>query len=313
MSDNTWGGKDTLTALLVVLIWGVNFVPMKIGLQALTPLELGLARYFFALFPLIFFVKFPKVRFRWVIATAFFQGVLQFNLLFIALEVGMTAALASVLLQTQIYFTALWGFLIYRHRPTGLLWLSMLIAGIGLAFFTISAVQESSGDSVNIYGLLFTLGSASMWAVANLISRQAQYENPNYSALGLVVWGGLFACFFYFILMVIFQNDASRWLSAATWQSIGLETWGSGLYLGWGSTLAGYALWTQLLKRHHANKVAPFSLGVPVVGLAAGLIFLQESVDIWQWIGSVFVGLSLSLVVFGPRWLRRRMQKKQPT
>lgn len=311
MSDNTWGGKDTLIALLVVLIWGINFVPMKIGLQVLTPLELGLARYFFALFPLIFFVKFPQVRVRWVLATGFFQGVLQFNLLFIALEVGMTAALASVLLQTQIYFTALWGFLIYRHRPTGLMWLSMLVAAIGLIFFTLSALQESGSDSVTLYGLLLVLGSASMWAVANLISRQAQYENPNYSALGLIVWSGSVACVAYFFLLLIWQKDVSRWLFAETWSSLGIKTWVSAMYLGWASTLAGYALWTQLLKRHHANKVAPFSLGVPVVGLSAGLIFLKEPIDIWQWIGSAFVGISLTLVILGPRWLRRLTQQNR--
>ncbi len=305
MSENPWTGKDTATALLVVLIWGINFVPMKIGLQTLTPLELGLARYFFALFPLIFFVKLPKIRLRWVIAIGFFQGVLQFNLLFIALEVGMTAALASVLLQTQIYFTALWGFLFYRHRPSGLMWLSMLVAAIGLVFFTVSALQQSGSDSINMFGLLLVLGSASMWAVANLISRQAQYENPNYSALALIVWSGGVACVCYFILMLILQKENAHWLVADNWRALGLKTLLSAMYLGWASTLAGYALWTQLLKRHHANKVAPFSLGVPVVGLAAGLLILKEPIDIWQWIGSVFVGISLTLVVFGPRWIRR--------
>jgi O-acetylserine/cysteine efflux transporter len=64
---------------------------------------------------------------------------------------------------------------------------------------------------------------------------------------------------------------------------------GAAAFLGLlGSSLA-YTLWTQLLKRHSANRVAPFSLGVPVVGLAAGMWLLGEQVSRWQWAGIVFV------------------------
>ncbi len=80
------------------------------------------------------------------------------------------------------------------------------------------------------------------------------------------------------------------------------KTWGSIAFLGWVSSLVGYALWTSLLKRHHANKVAPFSLGVPVIGLIVGVVWLDETINVWQWCGAGFVGLSLVLVVFGPRW-----------
>ena len=41
-------------------------------------------------------------------------------------------------------------------------------------------------------------------------------------------------------------------------------------YLGWVATVWRYSLWTGLLQRYRASRVAPFSLGVPVVGLAAG-------------------------------------------
>lgn len=305
MSDNGWSTRDSLTAIVVVLIWGINFVPMKYGLEALTPFELGMTRYLFSILPLIFIIKIPKVRLRWIVITGLLQGVAQFSLLFIALEVGMTAALASVVLQTQIYFTALWSFLFYRLQPSKLMCLSMLAAGIGLIFFAISAMHETNVQTVTFIGLLFVLGSAAMWGAANLISRQAQFESPNYNALGFIVWSGLFALIGYILLMILFEPNASRWLSISTWTTLSSKTWGSVAYLGWASTLAGYALWTHLLKRHHANKVAPFSLGVPIVGLAAGLLWLKEPIDNWQWIGTFFVGISLTLVVFGPRWFRK--------
>lgn len=308
-NTNLWTLRDTLTALLVVVIWGINFVPMKLGLNALSPLELGAGRYLFAALPLCFLVRFPKVRFRWVLASALLQCVGQFTFLFIAMQADITAALASVLLQTQIYFTALWGFLIYRHRPNALLWISMGTAAIGLVFFALSALSDNNEKSITIYGIGFVLAAAAMWGAANLVSRQAQYESPDYNPLGYMVWSGVLATVMYIVLMALFTTNAAQWLTLAAWQTLSTKTWLSLMYLGWISTLGGYALWTLLLKRHDANRVAPFSLGVPVIGLLAGLWWLGEPIDTWQWSGSVFVGLSLLLVVLGPRWMHSRSKQ----
>ena len=49
---------------------------------------------------------------------------------------------------------------------------------------------------------------------------------------------------------------------AAPW-----STWVSLAFLGWFATILAYALWTGLLKRHAVNRVAPFSLAVPAVGI----------------------------------------------
>jgi O-acetylserine/cysteine efflux transporter len=72
-------------------------------------------------------------------------------------------------------------------------------------------------------------------------------------------------------------------------------------YLGWIATIAAYAMWTGLRKRHPANRVAPFSLAVPVVGLGAGMLALGEVNTPWQWAGIALVVLALACVMFGAR------------
>ena len=62
--------------------------------------------------------------------------------------------------------------------------------------------------------------------------------------------------------------------------------------------LAAYGLWTWLLKRHPANQVAPFGLGVPVVGLLAGMWMLDERLSAWQVAGIGCIGLALLYVMF---------------
>lgn len=53
--------KDGFLALLVVVVWGLNFVVIKVGLHHMPPLLLAGLRFLLVAFPAIFFVARPKV------------------------------------------------------------------------------------------------------------------------------------------------------------------------------------------------------------------------------------------------------------
>jgi O-acetylserine/cysteine efflux transporter len=95
-------GPDYAAALCVVLVWGTNFVAMKLGLREVTSFQLGAGRYSFALLPLRLFVRPPRLAVRWVLLYGLFQGVGQFDLLFLALRAGMSASLALVMLKPRV-------------------------------------------------------------------------------------------------------------------------------------------------------------------------------------------------------------------
>jgi O-acetylserine/cysteine efflux transporter len=71
------------------------------------------------------------------------------------------------------------------------------------------------------------------------------------------------------------------------------------------STLLGYGAWAVLLGRHPVSVVAPFSLLVPVVGFAAALLILGESVSGLEIAGSILIFAGLVLNVFGPKVMAR--------
>ena len=110
-------------------------------------------------------------------------------------------------------------------------------------------------------------------------------------------------------LSATFDADAARWLHWETLASVPLSGWAAVAYLGWAANTVGNVLWTRLLQRYPANQVAPFSLAVPVVGLTAGMMLLDERVAPWQWAGIVLVVAALACVVLGPR-LSSRFQAK---
>jgi O-acetylserine/cysteine efflux transporter len=295
-------GADLVAALAVVVIWGVNFVVMKFALRDFTPFQMGAARYIFVVLPLLLFIKPPQIAWKWLLLYGLFQGVGQFGILFLALKVGMTAALASVLLQTQVFFTALFGFVLLNERASRQLQIGMLLAALGLTCFGLNyaladPIKVAGVSATTLVGFALTLCAAAMWAMSNIVARRLQQLHKGYSPLAFVVWSGLVAIIPFMLLSLAFDDPALRW----RWLEARPSSWLGVAYLGWIASVLGYSLWTGLLQRHPANRVAPFSLGVPIVGLAAGILVLGESVTGWQWVGTGFVVLALLCVMFGGR------------
>jgi O-acetylserine/cysteine efflux transporter len=283
----------------------MNFVVMKFGLAHFTPFQMGAARYLLAAFPLVFFIRPTKLPGRWVLAYGLAQGVGQFGFLFTALQVGMTASMASVLMQTQVFFTALFGMLFLAERLGRSQWIGLGLAALGLVCFATHFVA-SSGAASNITVLSFVLNlcAAASWAVSNVIARKAQEATPGYDPLAFVVWSSLVPIIPFVLLSAIWDTGSV----SAVVQSLVQAPWTAWLaaaYLGWIATIAAYAMWTTLLKRHAANRVAPLSLGVPVVGIAAGMLLLGESVSGWQWAGIACVVSALAMVLLGDRFLSK--------
>jgi O-acetylserine/cysteine efflux transporter len=298
--------RDYLSALAVVIIWGLNFIFMKFALHDFTPFQMGAARYVFAVFPLILFIKCPTLDVKWLLLYGLFQGVGQFGFLFVGLKLGMTAALASVLMQTQVFFTAIFGFLLLGERPNRSLQIGLFLAACGLACFAINyiAPQTTNTPATTLFGLIFCVLGASMWSASNIVVRKAQQsltinkaQNTSFDAVAFLVWSSVVPILPFVALTLLLDPEPTRWRwLAAPWSS-----WLSVAFLGWVATIAAYAMWTALLKRHPANRVAPFSLGVPVVGITAGMVILGEQITTWQWAGIALVVAALLTVMLGQR------------
>ena len=189
MTSSRFTSRDLAAALVVVTIWGLNFVAMKFALRDFTPFQLGAARFAAAVLPLVFFIRPPRLHWKWVVAFGLLQGLGQFGFLFMALKVGMTAALASVLAQTQLFFTAILSFALLHERPSRALQIGMLLAALALACFAMNylAPHLGSAGTTTVLGFVLSLGAAAMWAGSNIVARKAQQATPQFDALAFVV------------------------------------------------------------------------------------------------------------------------------
>ncbi|MGS1008213.1 EamA family transporter [Achromobacter anxifer] len=293
--------KDYLCALAVVVIWGTNFVAMKVGMRGLSPMLLGALRFALAAFPLILFVRAPRLPWRWVAAYGLVQGLGQFGLLFTALKFGMPAGMASLVIQTQAFFTLLLAAPILHERAQRHHWIGLGVAALGLA--VIAGGRGEGPGQMTMLGFALTLGGAFMWAVSNIIVRLASRKSPGYDPFAFIAWSSAAPVLPFLLLAVLIDG----------WEPVaGMITgmgWGevlSVLYLAVLATLVAYTLWTQLLTRHPAAKIAPFSLLVPVVGLWAASMAFGERLEPLQWLGVAGVLAGLLFNQLGGRWLRTR-------
>lgn len=308
-SPSALTARDLAAVTLVILLWGLNFVPTKFALQDFTPFQLGAARFLLAAFPLVLFLPRPPIPLKWLLLYGLTQGVGQFGFLFLALNIGMTTALASVVMQTQIFFTALMGATLLGEVISRPLKAGMIVAGVGLVCFAVNAIMASGTEEVGMIGLMLTLLAAGMWASANILVRKIQSSGRQYRPLALLAWSSLISAIGFIVLAALLDDAEVRW----QWLQAKPSTWISVLYLGWVASGVAFLLWTLLLTRHPASRVAPFSLGIPVVGLLAGVFILKEQVTALQWLGSALVMSALVLVIssalYSAHKLKRRYEK----
>lgn len=290
---------DLLRALAVVVIWGLNFVVMKIGLQGIGPMLLGALRFFAAALPFLLFVRFPKLSWRYVMAYGLAQGLGQFGFLFLGLQMGMTAGMASVVMQTQAFFTLLLAVPVLGERARWSQGLGLLVALGGLVLIA-TAHGEGPGQ-MTLAGFVLTLSAAFMWAVSNLVARLAS-RVADYEPFPFIVWSSVFPIVPFTALALWMDGPARVWEQLT---GLSLPAVLAVLFLAWLATLLAYTLWTQLLKRHPAGRVTPFSLLVPVVGLSAAWVFFDEWPLFQQWLGAGAVLLGLVVNQLGG-WLASR-------
>ncbi|OWT74717.1 MULTISPECIES: EamA family transporter [unclassified Achromobacter] len=290
-STTRMSGADYLCVAGVVVIWGCNFVIMKLGLKGLSPMLLGALRFSVASLPFLLFVKPPALPWRYVIVVGLLQGLGQFGLLFTALKFGMTAGMASVVMQMQAMFTILLSGPLLNEHANVRQWAGLVVAAAGLA--AIALGHGEGPGQMTLIGFVLTLAAASMWGASNVVIRFAQKTGIAYDPAAFVIWSSLMPIVPFFLLSILLEGGDATW---AMLRGIGLHEGLAVLYLGLLATLLAYSLWTRLLQRHRGARVSPYSLLVPVIGLWAGALAFDEQLSALQWTGvaTIMVGLLIN-------------------
>ena len=282
-------------AVLVAAIWGFNFVPIEVGIGEMPPLILAALRFMIAAL-MVVFVPRPALSWPRMIALAATLFIGQFALLFIGMDVGMPAGLASTLLQVQAFFTIILAAALLGERPNG-----RQIGGALVALAGLGLVAATVGEGgFTLAGLALVVGAAVSWAAGNILLKRAGAVDM----LALVAWLSLIPPIPLLVLQALLEGPGSVWDGFA---GIGMLGAASALYIGLLSTIIGFALWGHLIKLYGAGRIAPYALLVPIFGPLSAAIVLGERFGPLRIAGMALIVIGLAVISI--RVPRRRVAK----
>lgn len=282
-----------LLALAIVAIWGTNFVVMKHCLAVFPPFMFAALRYTFALLPMAFLIPRPKVPLWNLALYGLFIGVGQFGIVYYAVNSQISPGLASLVIQTQVFFTIGFAMLINQERLRLYQVFALLLALIGLLIIALH-----TDATTTLLGLALMVFAGFSWGAANTVGRYAGIGSPR-ELFAYVVWASAFAVPPLLLISAVFEGGVAHLSSVLEQAPLG--AWLGVFWQSWGNTLFGYAAWAWLLSKHPAAVVAPMPLLVPIFGMGASAIYLDEGLPAWKLFAAGLVMVGLLINVSWPR------------
>lgn len=270
--------------LFLCIIWGFNFVIMKLGNDVFPPVLFAAFRFSLGaivLFGLTYFKKIPmpgKRELKWYILC----GLLQTTYFNIAIQISLnyiSAGLTSVLTYSMPLFLSLMAhYFIPGDKLTARKTGGILIGILGLFL----AMDIHFGG--NMWAPLLALSSAVTWALSSLIFKKKLQGCDTVQFTTWQMGAGAIGLFLY---SISFEHGESHWsLMALVYL----------LYSGILASALAFVIWSYILSKMEASKASISLLIVPVVGTVSGFLFLKEGLHAITLLGIALVLLGVWLV-----------------
>ncbi|HZG70799.1 MAG TPA: EamA family transporter [Chondromyces sp.] len=263
---------------ILCLIWGFNFVIMKLGNGVFPPGEFAALRFLtgsLVLLGVCLMKKIPlpnKADFKWLVLCGLFQTA-YFN---IAIQLSLnhiSAGLTSVLTYSMPLFLSI---MAHRWIPGERLTTKKTVGiMIGIAGLFLSMNIHLGGS---IWVVFLALSSAISWAIANLLFK---LKLKHCDTIQFTTWQMTIGAVGLLVYTLSFEHGESNW---------GFMPVVYILFSGVVASALAFVMWNNILKRTEASKASISLLLVPIVGVISGYIFLDESLSIMT-----LAGISLVL------------------
>jgi O-acetylserine/cysteine efflux transporter len=256
--------------VMVQILWGANFAVAKFGLDDFSPIFFVALRFSLVAMLLIFVVGLPgRDKLLRLLPLSVTMGVMHFTLMFLGMS-RLDAATSSIAVQLQTPFAAIMAAFFFGET---LGW--RRIVGMITAFAGVMLIAGEPRFSDDPWPLLSVIAAAAAWAVGNI---QVKALGDEIDAVTLNGWIAILAAP---------QLLLASWLiEGPQWQQIpeaSLVGWGALLFQAVVIAIFTYWIWYNMMRRYPVNQVMPFTMLMPMIGVAAGALMRDEPIT-WQMI-----------------------------
>lgn len=274
-------------AVLITAIWGFNFSALKLGLMSVDPFVLAGMRFTLCALPMVFFVKRPKVEYRYLAGYGLVFGVGLWGVVNLGIQAGLSAGIASLVNQFSAFFTILCGAVIFREKVSTYQYVGIVVALLGLA-----CIISITDGTATLTGVALVIAGAFSWSIANIIMKKSGTKE----VFAFLVWASLFAPAPLFLIAYLQHGTA---VYAATFAHLDSKAVFSILFQVYPTTLFGYWIWNSLLKLYPVSTVAPLSLLVPIFGIFGSWLVFGEHISAVKVLAAFLILLGLVIGLFG--------------
>jgi O-acetylserine/cysteine efflux transporter len=278
---------DGAGLLLASAIWGGSLVVAKIGMTDLSPLVFVTMRFVLGTILLLPLLRLPLKRAPEMVLLSFTMGGLHFVAMFAGVD-GIDAASASIILLVEVPLAALLAAIFHRDYLGWRRALGMVVALAGVAIVIGQPRFEGSYVSV-----LLVITGAALWACGAV---QLKSLASQFKPLELNAWVTLFSLPQLLVATWLMEPDAWQQVRSAS-----IESWAAIAYQAVIVTFGAYWLWNRAMSRYDVNQTVPFTLTVPVYGVALGALVLGETITPAMIVGGILTMLGVAGVVLTRR------------
>jgi len=270
------------TAIAVTCLWGFNFSVIKFGVDQINPFMLTALRFSFAALPLCLFIKKPDTSWAYIMGYGLAFGVGVWGMMSLSINQGLSAGMASTVLQTAVMITTIVGIVCFKEhfKQSQLIGLLISMTGLIMIFYI-------DDGSVTMIGVTLAIIAACSLAFTNFIIKKAQIKDM----FAFIVYSSLFAPIPLFAIALATEDFQ---LSAFT-QIFNSSAISSALIQAYPTTLLGYWLWNKLQTIYPLSFMGPIRLLVPVFGLLGSVIFFNEAISSLKLFAFSFIVIGVSL------------------
>jgi O-acetylserine/cysteine efflux transporter len=281
--------RHAALAVLVMAVWGFNYVASKVAVTAVPPIFLMAIRFALTALVLVPFAPRPtRQQLPRLLLVAFTLGGVHFSLMFTGLK-GLDASTTAIASQSQVPFAAMLAAIVFKER---LGWRNL--AGIVIALGGVALIAGEPRFGSHPVPLVLVVAASLVWAVSNIEIKG--FTTP-IGGLTLVAWISLLAVPQLLLVSALLETGQRAAIAAAGWPVLGAI-----LYMCLAVTVFGYGVWYYLLGRYPINQMMAFTLLVPLFGVLSGVLALDDHLG-WRLLagGAATVGGVAVIVLRRPR------------
>ncbi len=281
------GSLGMLVAAAAIL--GINYVVMKWALLGAGALTVTLFRAVFGVGTMLLVCAATRTSLRVPLrradlgAVALPAGLMACSQIAFAYGVHNTAAgLASLISNTMPVCSALLAWVVVREQPSraALVGITVAIGGVGVA-----ASVAGGGSGSHPFGVAMMLVAVVTWAGSNVSLKKWR---PAGGEIAFATWMLIIGTCIFLPAAGLAESFAVHW----SWKFVGEAVVAGGV------GQIGFTFILLVLRRGSVLRASSVSFMVPVFGVAAGALLLDEAIHVQEIVGGLLIFSGVGLVVF---------------